>query len=218
MWFQDFVQRVYTDDGDGDGHVSAAGLQWLSTGVAVEGRPHTPQYLMAPAVAMVMAGRQEMSGMYERLMARAEAESARPLWEQDAEAFTREVEAMAGSPLSNARYWPVLLFMPALGRTGAQAELAAQRRDAVLVAIALELHHRRTGAWPESLDSLVPDLLPAVPPDRYDGKPLRYRLADGKPLLYSIGTDRDDDGGTPTASQHPGLYLGDGDWILWQAP
>jgi hypothetical protein len=41
----------------------------------------------------------------------------------------------------------------------------------------------------------VPDLLPAVPPDRYDGKPLRYQLVDGKPLVYSIGSDRDDDAG-----------------------
>ncbi len=216
MWFQDIVQRVYTDDGNGDGHVSAAGLQWLSTGVVVEGRPHTPQYLMAPAVAMVMAGRKEMSGLYERLIGRVEAEWSRPLWEQDVDAFDREVEAMARSPLSNARYWPVLLLMPAQGRAGVQAEHALQRRDAVLVAIALELYRRRSGAWPASLDALVPDLLPSVPPDRFDGKPLRYRLVDGKPLLYSVGSDRDDDGGTPTAAQHPGLYLGDGDWILWQ--
>ena len=108
--------------------------------------------------------------------------------------------------------------MPAFSRAGEQSEITAQQRDAVLVAIALELHHRRSGAWPVSLDELVPDLLPAVPPDRFDGKPLRYRLIVGRPLLYSIGWDRDDDGGKPTAGKGPGPRRGDADWILWQPP
>ncbi len=215
MFFADFLQRVYTDDGEGDGYVTAAGLEWLGTGVA-GARPDAPAYLMAPAAAIVMAGRREMNSMYERLVARAEAEWSKPLWLQDSEALDREIEALEASSVNHVRYLPVLLLMPAYGRAGVQAELAAQRRDAVLVAIALELHRRRSGAWPESLDVLVPDLLPSVPPDRFDGKPLRYRLIDGKPLLYSIGSDRDDDAGMPASDESPGFKRGDGDWVLWQ--
>lgn len=38
-------------------------------------------------------------------------------------------------------------------------------------------------------------LPPALSIDRFDGRPLRYRLAEDGPLLYSIGADRIDDGG-----------------------
>jgi hypothetical protein len=77
-----------------------------------------------------------------------------------------------------------------------------------------------------------------VPVDRFDGQPLRYRLVNGAPLIYSIGMDGDDDGGRvpegrdaatanrtarewrpPTrvaamkAAKSPDFV--DGDWILW---
>jgi hypothetical protein len=79
----------------------------------------------------------------------------------------------------------------------------------------------------------VPTLLPAVPPDRADGQPLRYALRDGKPVLYSLGQDRDDDGGLSAGGTLRGRIIGfgpldlnqlqmfftsvddDGDWILW---
>ncbi len=217
MWFQDFVQHVYTDDGDGDGYITASGLQWLDSGV-VDVDPDTRTYLAAPAVALVMAGRRATTAMYDRLIARIEAEQAKPLWAQDLDSVEQEIELLKISPVRGARYLLIALLMPALSRAGQQSEHTAQHRDAVLVAIALELHHRRTGAWPESLNALVPDLLPAVPPDRFDGNPLRYRLIDGDPLLYSIGRDRDDDGGRPVDGKAPGPNRGDGDWILWQAP
>ena len=100
--------------------------------------------------------------------------------------------------------------------------------DATEVVIALVLFHRRHGVWPQTLEELVPDLLPAVPPDRFDGHPLRYFVRDGKPILYSIGVDRDDDGGRPAnvarlrlmrhgptkPDQHQSADE-DGDWILW---
>jgi hypothetical protein len=101
------------------------------------------------------------------------------------------------------------------------------------VAIALVLWKKQHGDWPPSLAPLVPELLPAIPPDRLDGQAIRYALRDGKPLLYSIGNDRADDGGRATATtaypQFP-IQFGrptsdqlqsyqtheqDGDWILW---
>ena len=63
-------------------------------------------------------------------------------------------------------------------------EIVTQQRDATLVALALNLYHRQHDAWPEHLDELVPDLLPAVPPDRFTGGPLCYRVLEGRPLLY----------------------------------
>ena len=118
--------------------------------------------------------------------------------------------------------------MPSLTHSGRLPELALQECDAVTVAIGLELYRRRTGYWPTELPELVPDLLPAVPVDRFDGNPLRYRVIDGMPLVYSIGSDGKDDGGRAPqdAAGHSqphlakfvdtqGEPMADGDWILW---
>src|SRR5205085_10074692 len=64
-----------------------------------------------------------------------------------------------------------------------------------VAALAVERHRLARGAWPASLDALVPDFLPGVPDDPFDGRPLRYRrLADGV-VVYSVGPDGADDGG-----------------------
>jgi hypothetical protein len=111
-------------------------------------------------------------------------------------------------------------------------ELDTQRRDAVFGVIALELYHRRHNAWPATLNELAPGLLPAVPLDRFTGRPLCYRIIDGRPLVYSCGIDGDDDGGRPPKAGNevasrwgPEAKLDadtiawadaqDGDWILW---
>jgi hypothetical protein len=51
------------------------------------------------------------------------------------------------------------------------------------------------GKLPERLTELVPQFLPDVPIDPFDGKPLRYHhLAKGY-VIYSIGIDGHDGGG-----------------------
>ena len=54
-----------------------------------------------------------------------------------------------------------------------------------------------SGAWPQTLADLVPGYLASIPPDRFTGKPLSYRLADGAPVVYSWGMDQQDDDGDP---------------------
>lgn len=61
-------------------------------------------------------------------------------------------------------------------------------------AVACERFRQARGRWPESLAELGP-LLPTVPIDPYDGKPIRYVRVPGGAVVYSIGYDRQDDGG-----------------------
>jgi hypothetical protein len=89
---------------------------------------------------------------------------------------------------------------------------ASLRCAAVLAAT--ERYRQEKGAWPDSLDVLVPQYLARVPADPYDGQSLRLkRLPDGV-VVYSVGPDLTDNGGTldrqiPTA---PGNDLG---FQLW---
>ncbi len=228
---QDFLQRLYTDDGEGDGRLTATGLSLLLDGAGTltsQDALRSSLGPLAPALGLANAGRREMTEEFSRLFTLAEAEFAKPLWEQDTAKADREIGHLKRSRMATARKLPVALLMPALGKVGVWPQLVTQERDAMLVAIALELYRRNTGSWPQSLDMLVPDLLPVVPPDRFDGRPMRYRLVDGRPRLYSIGADRDDDGGRPPIADRdrfnrtlaamvrndPAKAV-DGDWVLW---
>jgi len=112
-------------------------------------------------------------------------------------------------------------------------ERSLGRRDGLLVGIALEVFRREHGKYPESLSDLVPQLLPEVPADRITGEPVRFRIVNSQPLVYSVGADRKDDGGRPARakSSQGGRYLAesqiaavwdatsdsmpDGDWVLY---
>ncbi|HHN77741.1 MAG TPA: hypothetical protein ENK11_03570 [Phycisphaerales bacterium] len=102
---------------------------------------------------------------------------------------------------------------------------------AVRVAIALERSRLAEGAWPASLDALVPAYLDSIPVDPFTDGPLRYALGEGGPVVYSVGMDREDDGGraSPKAWRfvsvdHVEDYLKNdveafgGDWVLFPKP
>jgi len=64
-------------------------------------------------------------------------------------------------------------------------------------ALAIERYRLSHGQLPASLDDLVPDHLPGVPQDPFDGRPLRYRRLEPGFIVYSIGPDETDNGGKP---------------------
>jgi hypothetical protein len=98
-------------------------------------------------------------------------------------------------------------------RAAARGQTAANE---ALVACALERYHIAVGAYPDSLDALVPKFLSKVPHDIIGGEPLKYRRTDAGYVLYSIGWNEKDDGGvTPTAINNGMPDLDDGDWV-WQ--
>ena len=57
----------------------------------------------------------------------------------------------------------------------------------------------------ETLVTLVPEFLLAVPADPFDGQPFRYAAA--KRLIYSVGNNGLDDGGSGGSSWNPHVGL-----------
>ena len=65
-------------------------------------------------------------------------------------------------------------------------------------AVALEQSRSaKGGKYADTVASLSPEFLAAVPTDPFDGQPLRYHKTATGYLLYSIGPDLKDDGGKP---------------------
>ncbi|MDP6439797.1 MAG: hypothetical protein QGH74_09195 [Candidatus Brocadiia bacterium] len=86
-------------------------------------------------------------------------------------------------------------FVPALaGCARRHAGSLAQLRTA-RGALAVERYRIANGRLPEKLDDLVPEFMGAIPVDPFDGRPLRYKKLEKGYVVYSVGTDRADDGG-----------------------
>jgi len=81
-----------------------------------------------------------------------------------------------------------------------------------LIACALERYRLAHGAYPASLDVLVPEYLAAIPKEPTTGQPMHYRLlADGKFLLWAPAWN------LQTLDGKPGEYKDEGD-IVWNQP
>ena len=87
------------------------------------------------------------------------------------------------------------LMLPTLEKLGEAYRRKHAKARCMTVLLALERYRLRKGRWPTTLGELAPDLLPAIPLDPYDGRPLRYRLTGGGVVVYSVGADETDNGG-----------------------
>ena len=87
------------------------------------------------------------------------------------------------------------MILPALGRVFSTAQRHMAQLDSArlgLAALRYKAAHKRL---PDTLDALVPDFIEAVPPDPFDGKPLRYRKEKGGFVIYALGENGADDAG-----------------------
>jgi len=233
LLFLELLQNVYTDDGNGDGRITPQLEQMFGNLATVneKGEPiahpgvgqKTLEMLVAPAAMMVVASRKDMLEHYDAQLAIIERTLSRPYREsrQEIEAATqKQIEGLSLKYAFAGIVWPSIARIPETG------ERALASRDGVIVAIGLELYRRSNGRYPDTLEALSPRYLPTIPADRIDGQEVRYELIDGKPVIYSVGVDRDDDGGRmPTRNGEPRNHdaIGwasstkniDGDWILY---
>ena len=92
-------------------------------------------------------------------------------------------------------------LLPVLGSAvNKPARSDAKIRDAQ-VALAVERYRLANGKLPNQLSDLVPSFLPSVPTDPFDGKPLRCKTLAKGYMVYSVGDDREDNGGVETNSK-----------------
>jgi len=218
---RDILQRVYTDDGNGGGHLTAAGLeiiavfkQWNSESNnryqadSLLWHQHTPlvRSLLGPALMLGSPGRREVTSELDALTEAAKSRFGTPWWEDD---------------LSDLDQWEpsLLMLAPKWGEINASHQIAIAHQDAGLLGIAIERYRLKFDSWPQSIDDLEGEFLSKIPLDRVTGEPLLFNASDQSVTIYSVGGDQDDDGGTHDARTIPlaATYdpSVDGDWVLW---
>jgi len=227
--FEDDIQRLYTDDGQENGILTPAALEELQRRVR---RWRGPPYedngplwnSLVNAAAVFVADRQETMRMYGELEAAIEARMREPYWRRQPFSLDKELAARNDSIVPwYWRYGPLVSSYSPFYFYEGRNELLIMRRDAAQAALALELYRRRNGEWPVRLSQLVPEMLPGMPVDHFDGRQLRYRRVDGEPRLYSVGRNQVDDGGVMEDEEI--AYIHDypyykppgraDDWRLW---
>ncbi|MFO0860759.1 MAG: hypothetical protein U0570_09405 [Phycisphaerales bacterium] len=215
LGFDDVLQRSFTDDGRGDGRLTPAGIRLLSQmsmGSRPENNASVGSIALLPVAATVGPGRKQVRDLYVQYLNQTKAWAERPAWLRgeatDFDAFAK-LSSNEVSPFSF-----VALLIPAFRQTVFAADRFDTSRAATQTVIAIERFKRRTGHLPTSLDQLVPGDLPALPRDLVDGQPLRYRTSGASYTLYSLGSDRKDNGGTPPTTESDASGISNFNWPI----
>ncbi len=228
MMFEDFLQRAFTDDGHGDGHITREGFRLYGSMVDFRTNPADVGEVMDfksvsdTVASLATLSRTELSKAsrdYLNLV-RSDLDAGYEVYRGRGFASERWVESNEGRRSLD----PVLQLIPSFGRAIDSQNKFLVRIDSALAVIAMEQYRRDSGAWAGSFDVLVPRYLPLAPEDPFTGDPLRLKITDDGPVIYSVGPDRDDDGGV--SGELSGrvewalLYRmlqdpPDGDWVLY---
>jgi hypothetical protein len=110
------------------------------------------------------------------------------------------------------------IFLPSFERIIEYSYQNKANVQATLAIIAMLRYKQDTGGYPENLEQLIADAyLKELPMDPYSDKPLIYRKTDNSFVLYSIGQDFEDDGGKPDTDRkgRPKLWVYDADAVFW---
>lgn len=202
LMFDDFMQRAFTDDGRGDGRLTPAGLQLLNelqsprfqdTDLPLIANPDAVARVTGPLASIAMGSRKEQSAMYDRLLALV-ASALRESPTANAHQLRRaEIAELEAEVNASSRYRMIATLMPVFLKVVDSAHQSQAHTNAVLTTTALHIHHQRTGRWPDTLAELTPHLLPTIPEDPFDpGRPIKYRLIDGVPHIYFVGSNGQD--------------------------
>lgn len=191
----DNLQRVFTDDGDGHGRICGEGGQYLAAVTNVSEERQFGFVFSTLSSSFQWPDRAEVKAECDKVILATQTWLSRPFWERGdfQEAVpVGKLRTNDGWALSALPTLIGLASVPARSGNDATAIMSAQ---AARVALAAELHRRKTGALPDSLEQVRYALGGELPVDAFTGEALKYVVRDGRVLVYSVGNDRDDDGG-----------------------
>lgn len=195
---RDLAQRLYTDDGRGSGRITAAGMSsMVDRGIVVPGHEIALDRARVGLMSLFSMSRAEFLDEAEWMYTQTEAHAATPLWMRGAnpaDPDTRWGWQKPGPTMDLGKFmlWTI---MPALGKIPLTIDQGVADAQAARVVVALERHRLAHGSWAVALDELTPGFLASIPIDPFDGGAMKYRLQDGRPVVYSVGMNRTDDDG-----------------------
>jgi competence protein ComGC len=230
MFIYDEIQRCFTEDRFGGGHLYLARLGELSD--FGDARSHTlgefiievvfsPEtWPIAVKVLFFHPNKQQTREAADRFYAYCDAFAQKTPARVRAEGIDMEKETMkiVGDNVL------LSILCPALERASEMGHRHRTNVEATVTILALQRYKADKDSFPGDLQELInAGYLRQLPLDVYSGKPLVYRKTDDSFILYSVGEDfkddggkvRRDDGGRPKLWGH---HDGDSDAVFWPVP
>jgi membrane protease YdiL (CAAX protease family) len=202
--FYDSIQRIFTDDGNGEGHVSEAALR-----IPRSFQSLIPQLSKGEKQALLRLDRRDTTILVDLFFNRLARAAKMTAWrfKMDSYLVKKQLELITKQ---NA-------FISLLGPTFVDLLNISYRArtdsEALIAILAIFRYKAEKRQLPSSLETLVDQhYLKALPQDSYSFGPLVYKQINNGFLLYSLGADFDDDGGKPSKW---GEGEKGGDQIFW---
>jgi hypothetical protein len=210
----DFIQRCYTDDGHGSGHLIPGRVrEYWKLMDHYDTENELAEYARFLAMSLAGADREQMTREFEKYYTAVQQWAPKTLWQLKEENIDTGMGMHEWSDFRRARYWPLTAFAPALAKASELSHRAKAQTEALIATIAAIRYKRLHGDYPENLDPLLEaDLLKELPMEPYSDKPLVYKRAADGFMLYSLGADFDDDGGLHS---NWGRDTEGGDHVFW---
>lgn len=229
MYFDDTVQRMFTDDGNGDGHITSESVSVLgSLGFSQPPTIASGAGRMGVGAARFVSSRRgEVVARYNEMLGLINQWSDRPVWERESTGFDTETARLGTANPMDVGMLMLAMIVPALDKAATASEAINGEVAGTRLVIALQQARLRLGEWPANLAQLDSMGLGPVPVDPFDGNSMRYSLGESGPVVYSIGVDRDDDGGRAVSRSRVWLPAEaarrkaasdpayDGDWVFF---
>ena len=228
LMFEDIVQRVYTDDGHGDGRFAPqwkqlrliSALESISAGNDGKQQGATTQFtllasfLSQPFAFYAIAGRKEALDHYDASIKRLAGQPNDSLNDAVTALAIAEEEFVKSMTAHGARFFLEGILVPALGKAAFAFQIDRANRDACVISIAAELYHRANGKWPASALDLAPLCNGNAPRDSWNGKSILMETDANGFRMWSVGRDGVDQRGNLEKSTQAKDSV---DWV-WLAP
>jgi hypothetical protein len=193
---QDAIQRYFTDNGKGNGHVIPGILydQFRMGKTPRNELAANAAYLKHLYIAWVHPSRTQTLQTLKDLVQRANELVAQSPWKLRAKGTNYEEEL---TKLAKDNYFlRSVTADTTLARTIGLHYRIRVSGEALVTTMGLLRFHEDKGIWPANLEELAAaGYIQEVPIDPYSGKPLIYKQAGDSFTLHSCGLDFDDDGG-----------------------
>jgi hypothetical protein len=200
----DVIQRVFTDDGKGNGRIDMESANRMLS----EGTTESEEAIQS----LQKNSRRETTEAVEKLFEYCEFLVRKTPWQWKSENIDRRKEI----DKITKDYVFIQMFCPTYVRPAQVFARCRAHTDVLITTLALLRYKTHEGRFPEGLDELVSaGYLKGLPTDPFGGGPLVYRKLGEDFTLYSYGEDCDDDGGT--RSKWGGGEQG-GDQVFWPVP
>ena len=206
----DMVQRIYSDDGAGNGELLPRAMQdfehaftWVDP--ATKRPPPAPwhqsdaaMFLLTPITNRWRDDRASTIRLFDGILEHVREGLAAPSGEA-----LKKIDRRIDQIIELAPKWE----QPVINRLGRgwtmtllSSRTARLARDSALAAIGIERFRRANARFPESLDELNAFVGMKLGADNPPSNPWRYAVVDGRPLIYDFGWDGIDDGARPTGA------------------